>query len=106
MKNKVWLYLSALTVSAAVLAVACGGDDDAPGGSSGVTPGVDSGTSGNTTSGGTADTGAPDGGGCTFAGFVTNLVNTQTNGTAQPSVDLGETCSESTSQADFAPLFP
>jgi len=104
MNTKVWLLFSAITVSAAVLAVACG-DDDTGGG--GITPTPDSGTSGNTSGG--IDSGGTDGGGtdggCTFAGFVTDLIKTKTNATATPSTDLGEACTPSTSQADFDPVF-
>jgi hypothetical protein len=50
----------------------------------------------------------PDGGdaGCTFAGYVIDLVTTQTTSSSQPDPSLGQQCAETTTQAAFAPLFP
>lgn len=48
-----------------------------------------------------------DGGGtCDFAGFVTNLITTQTNATSVPSTNLGESCTDKRDPAQFAALFP
>lgn len=105
MRKSVWLFMTAITLSTGILAVACGDDDDNPAG-----PGVDGGR--DTGPNNLPDTGppgpGPDGGdgGCTFAGFVINLVNTQTSATALPSADLGDRCTPSNSQDDFKSLFP
>jgi len=104
MRNKsLWTMAFAITAGAA-LVVACGDDDNA-GSSGGVDagPGVDSGpkdggSSGNVDSG---DAGTQ----CTFAGFVINLISTQSTPSAQPSTDLGDNCTPSTSQDDFKSLF-
>jgi hypothetical protein len=95
--------MAAITMSTAALAVACGDDDSSSSSSSG---GVDAGKDTGPVI--TPDTGpGPDAGtNCTFASFVINLVNTQSNNTALPSADLGEKCTETTSQDEFKPLFP
>ncbi len=48
--------------------------------------------------------GGPDA--CTFATYVINLINTQTNATSKPDPTLGQGCKETTTQADFKALFP
>ena len=112
MRKSVWLFLTAITVATVSLAVACGDDDDSP-----PTPGVDAGKDVTVTP--PPDTGPPkplpdtgpppDSGvdaGCTFAGFVIKLVNTQTTQSAIPSADLGDSCKPATSQDEFKSLFP
>jgi hypothetical protein len=107
MRRLLWTFLTAGALASGFAVAACGEDDNA--GSSGSTP--DSGSpTGTPDSGfptGNPDSGGPDAGdgGCTFAGFVINLINTQTTPAALPSTDLGHQCAPSTSQTDFASLF-
>jgi hypothetical protein len=48
-----------------------------------------------------------DGGdaGCTFAGFVLDLIKNDTTATATPSTNLGQSCTDDQKQSDFASLF-
>ena len=100
MHKKLWTLMLASCVAVSALAIACGDDDN--GASSGTSGGVDGGnidgslTDGSLTDGGDA--------GCTFAGFVHTIIASPATGT--PSTDLGAECTPSTSQADFADLFP
>ncbi len=101
MRKTLWAVLTLVTVATASLAVACGDDDD------NVTPKTDAGNEATVTPPGPPGPG-PDGGGdagCTFAGYVIGLINTQTTPMAQPTMDLGDKCTPSTSQDDFKPLF-
>lgn len=113
MRRLLWTFLTAAMLASGVVLAACGDDTTNIGSSSGTTPdsGLPTGTS---SSGGTSGNpttpdggGTPDGGdgGCTFAGFVMNLISTQTTSSAVPSTDLGDQCTPSTSQTDFATLF-
>jgi len=99
--RRTWAFLLACVVACSGLAVACGDDDDGGGTDSG---GPETGN--NET--GTVDggDGGDGGGGCTFATYVIGLVNTQTNATAQPDKTLGAGCKDTTTQAEFKPLFP
>jgi hypothetical protein len=96
----------AITAGAA-LVVACGDDDSGASSSSGGVdsgPGVDGSKVDSGSSSGNVDSGDA-GTQCTFAGFVINLINTDTTASAQPSTDLGDNCTPSTDQADFQSLF-
>ncbi len=95
---------------AAAMVTACGGDDTA-------TPGPDSGRDVTNSDGQPpppGDGGGMDGnmktdggdGGCDFAAFVRGLIQTHTNMTDQPSVDLGQNCTDKQDQAQFKSLFP
>lgn len=92
--KSLWLFLSIAATATALMAVACGDDDD------------------NNNNNPTVDGGNPDGSnngdaGCTFAGYVIDLINTQTNATATPAGgDLGASCTPATSQDEFKSLFP
>jgi hypothetical protein len=102
---KRWIWISLTLPALACTVVACGDDDNGggpgktDGGTDGQTPGNDGGPPGD---------GGRDGGPnqCTFAGYVINLINTQTTPSAVPTTDLGDQCTPSTSQADFQTLFP
>ncbi len=96
--RRTWALLLAGTLAFGSLAIACGDDDDAS-----PKPVTEAGSETGSNEGGT-DGG--DGGTCTFASYVINLVNTQTNAAAQPDKGLGAGCKESTTQAEFKPLFP
>lgn len=74
----------ALAFSSAFIALlaACGDDEN------GGTP-----TPPTTNDGGTPDA-APPPGPCQFNDFVLGLINTSTNGTALPSEDLGDNCTD------------
>lgn len=43
---------------------------------------------------------------CNYATFVLGLINNHTNGTDQPSTDLGQTCVDDQNQTEFQSLFP
>jgi hypothetical protein len=45
-------------------------------------------------------------GSCNFATFVKGLIANDTNGTAEPSTDLGQSCQDDQNQAEFQSLFP
>jgi hypothetical protein len=102
-----------IPVLAVALLIACGGDDNGtpnetiPDGSTGLdgptTVIPDSSTKPDASGG--ADGGMGDGG-CNFATFVKGLVANDTNGTALPSTDLGQTCVDDQNQAEFQSLFP
>lgn len=105
MRRWYWGLLVASSIACAGLTVACGDDDDNPN-----TP-TDGGPI-NNPEGSTVDgpvtpptEGGVDGG-CTFATYVIGLVNTQTNATAKPDTTLGAGCKDTTTQAEFKPLFP
>lgn len=107
MRRTIVCMIAAGALAFGSLSVAC--SDDSGGSSSGATP--DSGPGPGPGPGPGTDSGPnpmPDGGdaGCTFASYVINLVNTQTTSTSQPDPSLGQQCADTTSQAEFAPLFP
>src|ERR1700744_731719 len=85
---------------AGALSIGCGNGDDnnsmVPG-DSGVSPdsSVPSPDSGN------PDSGNSDGGACNFATFVKGLIANDTSGTALPSTDLGQSCTDDQNQAEF-----
>jgi hypothetical protein len=87
------------------LTAACGDDDDVKattdGGSSSGNPVVPDGSVPDPR----PDSGPPDAG-CTFAGYVINLITTSTTASAVPDTTLGDSCTPSTSQDDFKSLFP
>jgi len=61
--------------------------------------------------GGTHDTGTAEAGdagdaACNYATFVLGLISNHTNGTDQPSTDLGQECVDDQNQAEFQSLFP
>ncbi len=93
--KSLWILLSVAAVTTSAFAVACGDDSSSNNNPNGT---ADSGPDGNLANTGDA--------GCTFAGFVTNLIGTQTTASAIPSTDLGDGCTPSTSQDDFKSLFP
>jgi hypothetical protein len=110
------LLVAALSAAASALA-ACGGDDTAnpnPADGGSDTSTVDSGGPVDSGGGDTAtnDSGAGDTGGdgeagpCDFAVYVKGLITSSTNETSKPVTDLGESCTDKQSQADFASLFP
>jgi hypothetical protein len=43
---------------------------------------------------------------CNYATFVLGLINNHTNGTDQPSTDLGQSCVDDQNQTEFQSLFP
>jgi hypothetical protein len=45
-------------------------------------------------------------GACNYATFVLGLITNHTNGTDQPSTDLGQSCVDDQNQAEFQSLFP
>ncbi len=98
MMRRTWALLMATTIACAGMTAACGDDDDnAARPDAGPGPGGDSGG---------GDGGGGEGGACTFASYVIGLVTTSTNATATPDPSLGAACKETTSQAEFKPLFP
>ena len=98
MRSK-WALLLVTTIACGALSAACGDDDD-----NGDKPKIDA---GGVDSGGGGGEGGPDGGsGCTFATYVIGLINTKTTASAQPDTTLGAGCKDTTSQAEFKPLFP
>lgn len=97
MTNRLLLGLAATGLLFGALTVACSDDDSAN--NPGTTPGT-----GN--DGGTVDATTGGDAGCTFAGYVIGLIDSQTNATAAPASDLGDSCTPSASQADFKSLFP
>lgn len=112
MRKTLWpLLFGASLIVSSFAVVACGDDDtgsstsSSGGTSSGTSGNPEGGTSGSSGSSGSSGTSGNPDGGCTFAGFVTNLITTQTTATAVPSTDLGEKCTDSTSQDDFKSLF-
>ena len=99
MRSK-WALLLVTTIACGALSAACGDDDD-----NGDKPKIDAG--GVDSGGGGGGEGGPDGGsGCTFATYVIGLINTKTTASAQPDTTLGAGCKDTTSQAEFKPLFP
>ena len=100
MKQFKWALLLATTIACGGLAVACGDDDQAsPANIDGGGPETGS------TEGGNNEGGGKDAG-CTFATYVIGLVTTSTTDTAKPDPSLGAGCADTTSQAEFKPLFP
>jgi hypothetical protein len=107
MRRLLWTFLTAGAIASGAVVAACGDDDNGSAPPSNTDGGRDGSTTPTADGGaGTPDTGSPDGGACTFAGYVINLINTQTTASAVPTANLGDTCTPSTSQADFASLFP
>jgi hypothetical protein len=51
-------------------------------------------------------TDSPTDGPCNFATFVKGLIANDTNGTAAPSANLGQSCTDDQKQSDFSSLFP
>jgi hypothetical protein len=94
------IFVTMTAISGGVLLSACGGDDTNPAG------GTDSGSDSPIIigDGGPPGDSATDAG-CNFATFVTGLITNHTNGTDQPSVDLGQGCIDNQNQAEFKPLF-
>lgn len=95
--RKYWALMLAGTVACASMSVACGDDDDDD-----TKPLIEAGEGGNPEGGGE---GGPDGG-CTFATYVIDLINTKTTAQAAPDTTLGAGCKDSTDQAEFKSLFP
>jgi len=94
-------FVAITACTGAAFLVACTGDD-----TNGSNPTADSG-SGDGAPLGDATPGDGGGdGGCNFAVFVTGLIQNHTNGTDQPSTDLGQGCVDNQNQAEFKPLFP
>ena len=104
---------------ACAMLVACGGDDNgaAPGGGDASfndvnnNPGDDGPSPGSDANPLRGDAMRPpdggDGGGpCNFATFVKGLIATDTTGSALPSTDLGQSCTDNNDQAEFKSLFP
>jgi hypothetical protein len=96
------LLLTALSALSLALAAGCGGDDTVGANPDGG-PGTDGGSDVSVPpppppgDGGPNPDGGPkpdasDGGACDFNAFVTGLITSHTNGTDQPSADLGESC--------------
>jgi hypothetical protein len=54
----------------------------------------------------TGDAGDGGDGACNYAAFVLGLIANHTNGTDQPSSDLGQGCVDDQNQAEFQSLFP
>lgn len=110
MRKTLWpLFFGSSLILASFAVVACGDDDTnpaGPGSSSGSSGSTSGSTSGNTSSSGSTS-GGTDGGdaGCQFPAFVINMINTQTRNDNTPSTDLGEACTDTQNQADFASLF-
>jgi hypothetical protein len=100
LRRWLWTSIATCALASSMLVIACGDDDAAP-----ATPkdGGDTPEGSGDIDGAKADSGDA---GCTFAGYVTNLITTQTTSTALPATNLGESCTPSTSQDDFKPLFP
>lgn len=98
MRSK-WALLLVTTIACGALSAACGDDDD-----NGDKPRVDAG--GIDTGVGNGGDGGDGGPNCTFASYVIGLVNTKTTASAQPDTTLGAGCKDTTSQAEFKPLFP
>lgn len=90
--KSLWLFLSIAATATALMAVACGDDDD-----NNNNPTIDAGRADGSNNGDA---------GCTFAGYVIDLVNTQTTASAIPTADLGDSCTPATSQDEFKSLFP
>ena len=111
MHRRKWSLLLGTALVSAALVVACGDDDDNPVGPQTGTDAGDSGGNKTDTGSSSGDTGTSSGdtgtvdGGCIFAEFVTNLVNTQTASNNAPSTDLGEACKDNQDQKEFDPLF-
>jgi hypothetical protein len=96
MRIKLTLLIAACVAAAG--AAACNGDNSNPDGGDAMTSDVAQ-----------PDTGpGPDGGdaGCNFATFVIGLINNHTNGSDQPSTDLGQNCVDDRDAAEFQSLFP
>lgn len=100
--NKWKILLGGCLVASTAMMAGCDGDDA-----------VDNPKDGGNSSGGNdgsvvvPDGGNPDGSTtCNFAGFVTNLIKTQTTATSTPSTDLGQSCIDNKDPKEFAPLFP
>lgn len=90
-----WTLITGGCIALASMSVACGDDDDNPVTNDG---------------GPNADGDIPDGalpdGGCTFATYVIGLINNPNANTAAPDTTLGANCADTTTQAEFASLFP
>ena len=105
MRTTFMCMIAAGAIAFGALSVACGDDDSSPAGppDGGAVPGPGPGPGPNPDAGPTPDSGDA---GCTFAGYVINLVNTQTTSSSQPDPSLGQQCTDTTDQAAFQPLFP
>lgn len=113
MRKWIWTLLTSGTIAIAAVGVAACGDDSTGGngtsdggkGDGSIVPLVDGGKPNPGTDSGTP---LPDGGGaCDFASYVIGL--TKQPGTSAPDPTLGSACKDTastTTQADFASLFP
>ena len=107
MRNTLWLFVTTATLATALLAVACGDDDDnvntVPDGGTSTSSSSSSSSSGSSGNPDAGDTGAPS---CTFASFTIDLITNHTNAKDSPvAIDGLAACAPSTSQDEFAPVF-
>jgi len=75
-----------------------GGDGHRPDAQADAQPDAQPGDAGNGGEGGD--------GACNYAAFVLGLIANHTNGTDQPSTDLGQSCVDDQNQTEFQSLFP
>jgi hypothetical protein len=95
------LFLAA-TMAGTVL-VGCGDDTQALAGDGGHDAGLADVVQ---PTGDAGDAGDGGDGACNYAAFVLGLIANHTNGTDQPSTDLGQGCVDDQNQAEFQSLFP
>ena len=106
MRRTYWTLFLATTIAAAgVLTAACGDDDTGAGGTD---SGLETTPPTPPPPNPPPPPPGPDGGdaGCTFATYVIGLITNSTTASAKPDPSLGAGCKDTTTQAEFKPLFP